>query len=292
MNMVMKIKYTIIYLTAALLATTSCSKEEGNSDNGQLLLAPALPHMSKATETEFESGDRFGIYAVEYKEDAPLPLQLSGNWANNSMALYNGTNWSISPVIWWNNASKLDVIAYYPYNSNPNSVDNYLFTIEEDQRESGFTLSDLMWAKAKGAERSAGAVALNFRHKLSRLDIKLIRGDDFEGDIPADAVVRVMGTVSSAIMDMESGGIEKNPQGKEMTITAHQRGVGEYSAIIVPQKILNQIPLVEILVNNVSYLVSSRFIFEEGVRHTLNITLNSDPNKILITIGGGIEDWN
>ena len=292
MNMVMKIKYTVIYLAAALLATTSCSKEEGNSDNGQLLLAPVLPNMSKATETEFESGDRFGIYAVEYKEDVPLPLQLSGNWANNSMALYNGTNWSISPVIWWNNASKLDVIAYYPYNSNPNSVDNYLFTIEEDQRESGFTLSDLMWAKAKGAERSAGAVALNFRHKLSRLDIKLIRGDDFEGDIPADAVVRVMGTVSSAIMDMESGGIEKNPQGKEMTITAHQRGVGEYSAIIVPQKILNQIPLVEILVNNVSYLVSSRFIFEEGVRHTLNITLNSDPNKILITIGGGIEDWN
>ena len=292
MNMVMKIKYTVIYLAAALLAATSCSKEEGNSDNGQLLLAPALPNMSKATETEFESGDRFGIYAVEYKEDAPLPLQLSGNWANNSMALYNGTNWSISPVIWWNNASKLDVIAYYPYNSNPNSVDNYLFTIEEDQRESGFTLSDLMWAKAKGAERSAGAVALNFRHKLSRLDIKLIRGDDFEGDIPADAVVRVMGTVSSAIMDMESGGIEKNPQGKEITITAHQRGVGEYSAIIVPQKILNQIPLVEILVNNVSYLVSSRFIFEEGVRHTLNITLNSDPNKILITIGGGIEDWN
>lgn len=292
MNMVMKIKYTVIYLAAALLATTSCSKEEGNSDNGQLLLAPALPNMSKATETEFESGDQFGIYAVEYKEDAPLPLQLSGNWANNSMALYNGTNWSISPVIWWNNASKLDVIAYYPYNSNPNSVDNYLFTIEEDQRESGFTLSDLMWAKAKGAERSAGAVALNFRHKLSRLDIKLIRGDEFEGDIPADAVVRVMGTVSSAIMDMESGGIEKNPQGKEITITAHQRGVGEYSAIIVPQKILNQIPLVEILVNNVSYLVSSRFIFEEGVRHTLNITLNSDPNKILITIGGGIEDWN
>ena len=292
MNMVMKIKYTVIYIAAALLATTSCSKEEGNSDNGQLLLAPALPNMSKATETEFESGDRFGIYAVEYKEDAPLPLQLSGNWANNSMALYNGTNWSISPVIWWNNASKLDVIAYYPYNSNPNSVDNYLFTIEEDQRESGFTLSDLMWAKAKGAERSAGAVALNFRHKLSRLDIKLIRGDDFEGDIPADAVVRVMGTVSSAIMDMESGGIEKNPQGKEITITAHQMGVGEYSAIIVAQKILNQIPLVEILVNNVSYLVSSRFIFEEGVRHTLNITLNSDPNKILITIGGGIEDWN
>ena len=292
MNMVMKIKYTVIYLAAALLAATSCSKEEGNSDNGQLLLAPVLPNMSKATETEFESGDRFGIYAVESKEDAPLPLQLSGNWANNSMALYNGTNWSISPVIWWNNASKLDVIAYYPYNSNPNSVDNYLFTIEEDQRESGFTLSDLMWAKAKGAERSAGAVALNFRHKLSRLDIKLIRGDDFEGDIPADAVVRVMGTVSSAIMDMESGGIEKDPQGKEMTITAHQRGVGEYSAIIVPQKILNQIPLVEILVNNVSYLVSSRFIFEEGVRHTLNITLNSDPNKILITIGGGIEDWN
>lgn len=288
----MKIKYSIICLAAALIAATGCSKEEGKSTSNELLLAPALPNMSKATDTEFESGDQFGIYAVEYKEDAPLPLQLSANWANNSRALYDGTKWSISPTIWWNNVSKLDVIAYYPYNSAPNSVDNYLFSLQLDQRDKGYTLSDLMWAKAKGAERSAGAVALNFKHKLSRLDINLIRGEEFEGNIPADAVVKIMGTVTSAIMDMESGGIEKDPQGKEMTITAHQRGVGEYSAIIVPQKILNQIPLVEILVNDVSYLVNSRFIFEEGVRHTINITLNSDPNKILINIGGGIENWN
>ena len=101
----MKIKYTVIYLAAALLATTSCSKEEGNSDNGQLLLAPALPNMSKATETEFESGDRFGIYAVEYKEDAPLPLQLSGNWANNSKSTYDGKVWTVSPKIWWKPSS-------------------------------------------------------------------------------------------------------------------------------------------------------------------------------------------
>ena len=64
------------------------------------------------------------------------------------------------------------------------------------------------------------------------------------------------------------------------------------TAIVVPQKILNQIPLVEVIVDDVSYLLSSKFIFGSGMRHSLDIVLSDNPDKVLISIGGGVIDWN
>lgn len=260
-------------------------------DEAVMRFIPSLPG-TKATDSAFEAGDSFGIYAVGYEGLMPAPLQISGNWGNNSKATYDGNSWNVSPKIWWKEDSKFDIIAYYPFDKDIASVDDYLFEVKADQRQGGYTQSDLMWAKTTGVERSVGDIKLNFKHKLSRLDINLIKGDDYEGDLPSNAEVRIMSTVTTAVMDIERGEIEKNPYGVNGTIIARQLGTGKYSAIIVPQKLLNQVPLVEILVNNISYLVSAKFIFESGVRHTLNITLSSDPNKVVINIGGGIENWN
>ncbi len=286
-------KLIILLCCAAAFSTLAgCSKQAGPEENGAIMrFIPSLP-VTKATDTAFEAGDSFGIYAVEYEGESPSPLQLSGNWANNSKSTFNGTSWTVNPKIWWKDDAKFDIFAYYPYNESIESVDDYIFEVKADQRTDGFTLSDLMWAKATGVERAVGDIALNFKHKLSRLDINLIKGEDYEGDLPATAEVRIMSTVTTALMDLERGEIEKNPYGTTGTIIARQWETGKFSAIIVPQKLLNQVPLVEIIVNNVSYLVSTKFIFESGVRHTLDITLNNDPNRVVINIGGGIEGWN
>ena len=279
-------------LAAALLLAFACTKsgaEPGIDD--QMRFEPALPQ-TKASDSAFEEGDSFGVFAVEYEGSIPAPLQLSGNWANNSSSTFDGTKWTVTPPIYWKDEAKFDVFAYYPYCSEPNSVDDLLFNVLADQRQEGFTRSDLMWAKAKGVSRSDGAVKLNFRHKLSRLDINLVKGDDYEGELPQTAEVRIMNTVTSALLSLETGDIEKNPAGVSGTILAHQWETGRYSAILVPQKILNQVPMVEIVVNGVSYLLSTKFVFEEGVRHTMNITLSSNPEKVIINIGGGIEGWN
>ena len=136
------------------------------------------------------------------------------------------------------------------------------------------------------------SVPLNFRHKLSRLDIVLTKGEDYEGDIPSDAEVRIYSTNTSALVDLESGDVVKNPYGKVGNIIAHQNATGSYSSIIVPQKLLNAVPLVEILAKDASYLVTSKFIFSEGTRHTMTIELSSNPDKVVINVGGGIEGWN
>ena len=258
---------TIIACALALTALSGCSKEKySGQDDAKMHFVPSFPG-TKASDTAFEAGDSFGIYAVEYDNLVPAPLQLSGNWANNAEASFDGSVWKVAPEIWWKDDAAFDVIAYYPYDREPGSVDDYIFEVRGDQSADGFTLSDLMWAKAEGVERSGGDVVLNFRHKLSRLDINLVKGEDYEGELPETAEVRIMNTVTTASIDLERGEIEKNPYGKEGTIKAHPNGVGSYSAIVVPQMLLNQVPLVEILVNDVSYIVSSKFIFESGVRH-------------------------
>ena len=221
----------ILCCAAALSALAGCSKQAvQEKDEAVMRFIPSLPG-TKATDSAFEAGDSFGIYAVEYVGDTPAPVQLSGNWANNSKSTYDGKVWTVSPKIWWKDDARFDVIAYYPYDPEPQSVDDYIFEVKADQRTDGFTLSDLMWAKARGVEKTGGDIELNFKHKLSRLDINLIKGEDYEGELPATAEVRIMNTVTTASMDLERGEIEKNPYGTTGTIKAHQWDVGRYSAI-------------------------------------------------------------
>jgi hypothetical protein len=286
-------KSNIILLSLALISVLAgCSKQGPEDNDDAMRFVPSLPSSTRATDIAFENGDAFGIYAVEYNGSSPAELLLSGNWANNAKASFDGSNWTVSPTIWWKDGTKFDILAYYPYNDEINSIDEYLFEVQTDQTGEGFTKSDLMCAKAQGVEREDGDIALNFKHKMSRLDINLIKGEDYEGDLPANAEIRIMNTVTTALVDIEKGVLEKNPTGITKTIIARKADLGKYSAIIVPQKLLTNVPLIEIVANNVSYVFNTRFSFDSGVRHTINITLTSDPNKALINIGGKIDDWN
>lgn len=281
-------------MAALTLLIVGCSKadiKQGNSKEMQF--APQMSNSTKATDTAFENGDEIGIFVVKYENSKPSPLQLSGNWANNAKVSFNGSSWTVSPTIWWSDENiQYDIFSYYPFESQLNSVDNFKFNIETNQQADGYTRSDFMWAKTSGVKHGENAIPLNFKHKLSRIDINLLKGEDFEGEIPTDAEVRILNTVTSAQISLETGDIEKEPYSTEHTVYARKTSTGKYSAIIVPQKLLNQVPLVEIIANNISYLVSSRFIFESGMRHTMNVTLSSDPNKVIINIGGKIDDWN
>ena len=271
------------------MAIAGCNKSGLAGEDQLMRFSPQLPG-TKASETAFESGDEIGVYVTEYKGDIPSMLQLSGNFGNNSRLSLNGSEWTLSPQIWWGEG-KYDVYAYYPFDSEINSVDEYCFEVLSDQRGEGFTRSDFMWARKQAVSRME-SVPLNFRHKLSRLDIVLTKGEDYEGDIPSDAEVRIYSTNTSALVDLESGDVVKNPYGQVGNIIAHQNATGSYSAIIVPQKLLNAVPLVEILAKDASYLVTSKFIFSEGTRHTMTIELSSNPDKVVINVGGGIEGWN
>ncbi len=287
-----KILFTI---ASAAVLFASCSKvDDGPVLPGEMKFKAEYP-VTKATGEAFESGDAMGVFVTKYDGDKSVPLQISGNYATNVKAVFDGTAWANTPKIYWEEG-KFDVYAYYPY-AKPNSVDEYKFTVALDQTiaETAGALgtyeqSDFLWAKAKGVSQME-AVPLTFAHKMSKLVINLVKGEDYTGDLPTSAVVRVHNTVPAAIVDLATGNVVKNSREAAKSITALQTSETVYSAIIVPQRLENKVPLVEVITSGVSYLIESRFVFRSGTQHTINVVLSDNPDKVRIEIGGEIEGW-
>ena len=286
-----------LYLVAVLLLA-GCSKYEAAEENPLAVKFNLIyPSQVKALANAFESGDITGLYMTEYVDGAASPLQISGNAVNNAAISFDGAEWKSDPVLFWNRGVKYDVYGYYPY-ASPKSVDDYSFSVAEDQNSvkedgepGGYEASDFLWAKTEGVKYPE-VVSLTFSHRMSRLVVNLVKGRDFEGDIPDDVTVKLHSTVRDALIDLSSGAVVKDNYGKMSTINMHKDGIGAFSAIVVPQRIENKQPFVEVITDNVSYLVESRFVFKQGVQHTVTVTLTSDPSKVKIDIGGEIVGWN
>ena len=157
---------------------------------------------------------------------------------------------------------------------------------------SSFEASDLLYASSKGITASASPINLNFKHIMSKLKIRLIKGEDFEGDMPTTATVYIHNTVPSATVDLQAGVATRYVKGTRQTITAHQDDEYSYSAIIVPQRVDNRMPLIEVVMKGVSYLFESKFQFKPGVEHLVNLTITENPEQVKIDIGGEIKGWN
>ncbi|MBE6239594.1 MAG: fimbrillin family protein [Bacteroidales bacterium] len=288
----------IYLLTFAALLAFGCNKIETpeTADDGAMRFNVEYP-ATKATETSFEAGDRIGVYITAYDGNTPLPLQLGGNYKNNNPVTFDGTSWTADPVIYWGEG-KYDVYAYYPF-MNPQSVDELQFSVALDQRTaetadalSAYEASDFLYAVKRGVTSADGEVRLPFKHKMSKLTVNITKGEDFEGDIPEDMTVYIHNTVTDCLIDLSTGDIVKDPYASAQTVTARKIDAGTHTAIIVPQMLVNKKPLVEIIFRNVSYMVESKFNFKSGMHHVLNITLNNNPDKVNIEIGGEIENWN
>ena len=138
---------------------------------------------------------------------------------------------------------------------------------------------------------SASPIRLTFRHIMSKITVRLIKGEDFEGEMPTDAKVYVHNTVPSATIDLGVGVATRDVYGKRATITAKQQSVYTYSAIIVPQRIDNRTPLIEVIMKGVSYIFESKFQFKPGTEHLVNLVISDNPDKVKIEVGGEIQDW-
>lgn len=289
----MKTKSIIIF--AAALMAIGCNKMEAPefTDDGTMQFNVGYP-VTKATETAFETGDRIGVYITGYENDKPLALQLGGNYKNNNPVTFDGAKWVADPVIYWGEG-KYDVFAYYPFGA-PASVDEMPFSLELDQTTeetsialSGYEASDFLYASAKGVTSEGGSVDLNFKHKMSKFTVRLVKGDDFEGEIPSEITVYIHNTVTDCLIDLATGDVIKDPYASARTIKAKKVADDNFTAIIVPQMLTNKKPLVEIIFKDVSYMIESKFQFKTGTHHILNMTLNNNPDQVRIEIGGEIE---
>lgn len=284
----------IILYAAAAIAFAACSSDEETAslnyvaDEGEIQLMMVHPgQTTRATETAFETKDSIGVYVTA----ADAALQVGGNEVNNELFTYNGTSWTSKRKVYWNEG-KHNVYAYYPYERTPNDTEDYSFSVHEDQSSAwGYTRSDFLWASAMDVTASATPVPMQFRHCMTNVVVKLEKGESFEGDIPADAQVYLYSTVTKASIDLSSGDVTKDNYAGSTTIRCRQLAADRYTAIVVPQSITSRRPLVEVITKGVSYLMEGKISYKPGYRHTLVVTLDQNPEKIKIIIGGEIQGW-
>lgn len=249
---------------------------------------------SRANDTGFDNGDSVGLFITTHN----TPLQLAGNYANNEHIKFDGTTWTPARTIYWDNG-EYDIFAYYPFFKDITSVDDQPFSVATDQTTAkttnalgGYEASDFLFASNTNVVASSNAVKLQYKHRMSKILIKLVKGEDYEGDLPETAEVYIHNTITSATIDMSAGVVTRNQYGTTNTIKAKSIGNGLYTAIIVPQRIANRQPLIEVIANGISYLWESKFLFKPGIQHNVSLIIDKNPEQVKIDIGGEIGNWN
>ena len=300
--MTMNAKY--LYIVSILaLGLTGCSQEEQEVEaslNRTMSLDIMSPNASRDAEVAFEAYDRLGLYVTDYADETtPSPLQISGNRSNNEVLLFDGTSWLTERPLYWGEGMS-DVYAYYPY-MEVVDVDEQPFSVALDQTdEIAYKSSDFLWAKAEGVSQRDGAVSLDMEHKMSRLVVKIMAGEEYVGSLPADATLHLHSTITDARISLANGSVVKDPYGGAHSIKMRNLGIrtfaeGEavvYEAIVVPQMLETSVPLLEINSKSVSYLLEDMFNFKPGVSYTYTVVLNTSTTAIRIDIGCTTDDWN
>lgn len=282
-------KYILLAFVA--LAAMSCENQKIEVVNPNEIKVEASLAGSRATLTEFETGDVMGLYAVEYDGEQPLPLQLAGNYINNEPMTYDGANWKGTKTLYWSQ-NPCDFYGIYPY-MELETLSNFLFDIQPDQTGDGYEMSDLMWAIDVNVTKDDTAVRLPFQHLMSRLVVKLVKGEKYEGNLPDEITTHIYNTSTTAIVNLVEGNLEKYAIGDKNTITMRQIAEDTFDAIIVPQHIETNTPLIEVTMGGIAYLLEYSISFRPGYQHTIELTLNTSPDqeKIEIDIDGEIDDW-
>ncbi len=281
----------------ALLALVACADDNEpqykDARHTPMTFEVTHPSQTRATATNFEGGDRIGLYVAQ----ADAPLEIGGNLVNNEALTYNGSSWTAAHTLYWDEGT-YNAYAYYPYIQGVSSIDDQPFSVATDQSTAktatalgGYEASDLLFATSKGIKASASPINLTFKHIMSKLKIRLVKGEDFEGEMPTTAQVYIHNTVPTATIDLQAGMATRYVKGTQQTITAHQDDDYVYSAILVPQRVENRQPLVEVVMKGVSYMYESKFVFKPGVEHLVNLIITNNPDNVKIEIGGEVENW-
>ncbi len=287
-----------IFLAALLALAFSCEKTPSAllSVENEMVFEPIFPSAAvKATAAGFESGDEIGIFITKYKDEKPSPLQIAGNWGSNLSLTNSGISWTLDPKVYWDEG-KFDIYGYYP-KTDVVSVDALPFSVQSDQSITGgaegmsaYEASDFLWAKVAGVSRTE-SVPMAFQHKMCKVTVKLVKGEDYEGELPEDVAVYVHSTITEAQVDLSTGDVVIDNHRPSTSIKARKAAVDRFEAIVVPQRLSNRVPLVEIVCGQISYLFDSTVQFKSGTEHTITITLSDNPERVAIDIGGQIENW-
>ncbi|MDR0962453.1 MAG: fimbrillin family protein [Mediterranea sp.] len=298
-------------LLPAVAILTSCSDDYANETSDaplqKIVLSGSIDqtYATRVNDNGFVDGDAVGIYIVDYAGDTPGAMQSSGNRADNMKYTFNETAYQWKPaydVYWKDQNTHIDVYGYYPY-STPDNVKNYTFEVKKDQSKTAaygqmgaYEASDFLWGKTADAAPTDQVIRLSFKHRMSTVRVTFQKGDGF-GDEEwtlADKAVLVMGTKRQAIIDLTSGDVTATGDVAPTGIIP-ARSNEDFRAIVVPQTVAAETPILSLTVAGTSYSFkrSEATTFVQGKQYnfTMKVDKRTDGGVEFKLTGESITAW-
>ena len=274
-------------LATAFAALVSCSESQNveKVTNDELIPINISTVLTRATDSEFESDDKVGIFVV----NEPAGLFVSGNHADNIGFTYEGDKWTPdSPIYWLNKTTKADFYCYYPY-SEVSTITAHSFCTKSDQSTlENYKASEFLWGKTTGITPTEEAVGITVNHTFSNALITLKPGDGYTEESLAAATksVKICGVKPNAYITLSNGDV--SAYGNATNITPYHEN-GQYRALIVPQTTADG-ALIVVTVNDIEYTLSRPMTFKANKQQKFTLTLNKVNNGVNVGIGSWETD--
>ena len=263
------------YIPTILAAFALAACQQTTQPEATIGKVQVEPVITKATEVNFEAGDRIGFTMAK--------VNATEKYADNACLTFDGSVFS-GDLMWYADAySEADVYAYYPYSANgtPTAYGAY-----EDQTE-GIGKADLMVATKKGVLPSPNAITMVFKHMMTKIVVNVDNqsGAEITGlEIGGSPLITGLDIPEMTFTPYEGDVIEEIP-----VIKAHEAQTGkQWQAIIIPGKMKLELAI---------YLASGKQItqplaemtLKSGGQYTINARLLQD--NMLVSASGEIENW-
>ena len=296
----MKNKFCIVIWAAFMILLNACSS--GSEDVPEPTPIPPTPGeekipislkcgvSSRVTDSNFENGDKIGLYVVNYANGSAGNLQTSGNHINNTSFTYNGSTWSsASPIYWKDATTHADFYVYYPY-ATVTSVTAHAFNVKGDQSTvAAYKASEFLYGTAKNLAPTTSAVNVTTYHSMSCAVIKLAAGDGFTDEDLADANIslELNGLKTGAFINMSTGEVSSTGDAKTIIPLKDDE---QYKAIVVPQTVSAENFIVVKIDGEAYTMPKDDFTFVGGKRHTFTVKVSKTSSGLNVSIGAWEED--
>lgn len=291
----------MLALCAFLCALSACRNQTvevlTEDEPIPVAIAPLSHIQSRVADGAFEADDAIGLYLLVQ------PGQLTdARHVDNMRFRYDGSSWMPDRTVYYPSAEDAcDFLAYYPYREEAfaEGTSRMVCEVAADQSDAqAYSRSDFLVAEKTSVVPSADAVPLVFKHKLAEIHIEIKPGTAFasvEELLAASPQVTVKGVCLQGTFDFATKDFTDCTNPSDVLpagqLTVEDDRLSGKRAIVIPQEVAGDHPLVEVKAGGKSY----RFTF--GEKHTIapsgkeiyTLTLKrSAPEGIIQT---EIADW-
>ena len=258
----------------AVLALAACQRTaEPDMVSGKIQVEPII---TKATEVNFEEGDKIGLTVVAENS--------AENYADNACLTFASEVFS-GDLDWYADIyTKSSLYAYYPYSEA--GVPQAYFTCY-DQSE-GIGTADFMVASKTGVLPTTNSVTMVFKHMMTKLVVNVENesGAEIES-IGINGTPRATGLdlINMTLKEYDGAMTDEVPD----PVTAYEAVAGKtWQAIVIPH---SDAMSIVVTLSNKKVITQSlaAMTLKSGGQYTINARIL--PDEAIVSASGEIQNW-